>query len=245
MAAFDHPVATLSGAATGWLIAAARRTGWSIDCAPVSLGTAVRTRLGRWEIPVADAYRSFFINLEDAATLVSSACPAARILEIGCGDGSFGQRILDRYPDAEYVGIDIAPEPGRLFRGDPSRAVFRSMSSQEFRERSPAPFDLVLLFDVLHHVPAALRDDLLRDTQLLTRPDGHYVVKEWEPTRTVGHWAAWAADRFITGDRIQHVGSTELKTQLACLLGDQLVFEARVPPRRNNYLLGYRREGTS
>jgi 2-polyprenyl-6-hydroxyphenyl methylase/3-demethylubiquinone-9 3-methyltransferase len=208
----------------------------------VRLGAAVRTRLGRWEIPAADAYRSIFINLEDAATLVSSVCPAARILEIGCGDGSFGQRLLDRYPDAEYVGIDIAAAPGRLFRGDPSRAVFQSASSREFREQAPAPFDLVLLVDVLHHVPVALREDLLRDVQLLTRPGGHYVVKEWEPTRTLGHWAAWAADRFLTGDRIQHVSSTELKAQLGSLLGDPLVIEARIPPRRNNYLLGYRHE---
>jgi 2-polyprenyl-3-methyl-5-hydroxy-6-metoxy-1,4-benzoquinol methylase len=208
----------------------------------VSLGAAVRTRLGRWEIPAADAYRSFFINLADAATVVSSACPAARILEIGCGDGSFGQRLLDRYPDAEYVGIDIAPQPGRLFRGDSSRADFRSMSSRELIEQSPAPFDLVLLVDVLHHVPVPLREDLLRDARFLTRPGGHYVVKEWEPTRTFGHFAAWAADRFISGDRIQHVSSTELKARMASLLGDPLVIEARIPPRRNNYLLGYRHE---
>lgn len=213
----------------------------SIDCPPVSLGTAVRTRLGRWEIPAADAYRSLFINLEDAATLVSSVCPAERILEIGCGDGSFAQRVLDRYPTARYVGIDVAPEPGRLFRGDASRASFRSVGSAEFRSESPEPFDLVLLVDVLHHVPTELRDDLLRDVQRLTRPGGHYVVKEWEPTRTLGHWTAWAADRFITGDRLNHVGSAELKALLADLLGDQLVIEARVPPRRNNLLLGYRR----
>lgn len=207
----------------------------------MSLGTAVRTRLGRWEIPAADAYRSLFINLEDAATLVASVCPAKRILEIGCGDGSFAQRILERYPDAEYVGIDVASQPGRLFRGDESRATFRSVSSSEFRAESPDAFDLVLLVDVLHHVPAELRPEVLRDIQLLTRPGGHYVVKEWDPSRTLGHWAAWAADRFITGDRISHVASGDLKTQLGELLGDQLVIEARVPPRRNNYLLGYRR----
>lgn len=207
----------------------------------VKLGPAIRTRLGRWEIPAADAYRSLFINLDDCATLVSSAVPARRILEVGCGDGSFGQRVLDRYPDASYVGIDVAPEPGRLFRGDRSRAEFHSVSSDEFLASSPGTFDLVVVVDVLHHVPDSLRDGLLRDVRALTSPGGHYVVKEWEPTRTPGHWAAWAADRFITGDRIQHLSVTDLKLRLAELLGDPLVLEARVPPRRNNYLLGYRR----
>ena len=31
------------------------------------------------------------------------------------------------------------------------------------------------------------------------------------------------------------------KALLAIWLGDDLVVEARVPPRRNNYLIGYRR----
>jgi 2-polyprenyl-3-methyl-5-hydroxy-6-metoxy-1,4-benzoquinol methylase len=115
------------------------------------------------------------------------------------------------------------------------------VSSSDFLAEAPDPFDLVLVVDVLHHVPRDRRTALLADVRALTRPDGHYLVKEWEPTRTLGHWAAWAADRFITGDRIQHVTAPDLKHQLATLLGDELVLEARVPPRRNNYLLGYHR----
>jgi len=209
--------------------------------AGVKLGPAIRTRLGRWEVPAADAYRSLFINLDDCAALISSLWPARRILEIGCGDGSFGERILSRYPGAEYVGIDVSPEPGRLFRGDRSRAEFRSVSSRDFRNGQTDPFDLVVVVDVLHHVPRDERRALLIDVRELTRPGGHYAVKEWEPTRTPGHLAAWAADRFITGDRIEHVPSSTLRCQLDEWLGDPLVVEARVPPRRNNYLLGYRR----
>lgn len=205
----------------------------------MALGPAIRTRLGRWETPAADAFRSLFINLEDCAVLVSSLCPARRILEIGCGDGSLGERILARYPDATYVGIDISPRPGRLFRGDSARAEFHSINSHTFLQGSPDPFDLVLLGDVLHHVPLDMRDDLLVDLRALTCPGGHYFVKEWEPSRTMGHWAAWAADRVISGDLIGHVTVQELKSYLANLLGDPLVVEARIPPRRNNYLLGY------
>jgi 2-polyprenyl-3-methyl-5-hydroxy-6-metoxy-1,4-benzoquinol methylase len=207
----------------------------------VKLGPAIRSRLGRWEVPAADAYRSFFINLDDCAQLVRTACPARRILEVGCGDGSFSQRILARYPDAKYVGIDVAPRPGRLFRGDLSRVEFHSVTSQEFRSSKPDPFDLVLLIDVLHHVPREERENLLRDVQAMTASGGHYVVKEWEPSPTFGHWAAWMADRFITGDRIEHVSSATLKRELLNRFGDSLVIEARIPPRRNNYLLGYRR----
>jgi 2-polyprenyl-3-methyl-5-hydroxy-6-metoxy-1,4-benzoquinol methylase len=205
------------------------------------IGPAVRTRLGRFEIPAADAYRSVFINLEDCAELISSLWPAQRILEVGCGDGSFAERLLARYPRAEYVGIDISDEPGRLYRGTPGRATFHSIDSSTFRATDPEPFDLVVVVDVVHHVPHELRRPLLGDVQALTRPGGHYVIKEWEPTRTLTHLACWAADRYITGDDISHVPSSTLQADLATWLGDELVVEGRVPPRRNNYLLGYTR----
>jgi 2-polyprenyl-3-methyl-5-hydroxy-6-metoxy-1,4-benzoquinol methylase len=207
----------------------------------VPIGPSVRARLGRWEIPAADLYRSFFIDLDSCATLVSRLFPAQRILEVGCGDGSFAQRLLQHYPSARYEGIDIASEPGRLFRGDTSRASFRRQESGALVNSRPPPFDLVVLVDVIHHVPQAQREQIVRDVQALTAKGGHYVVKEWEPTRTLGHAAAWAADRLITGDRISHVAPDVLKQQLGQWLGDELVVEQRVPPRRNNYLLGYRR----
>ena len=148
---------------------------------------------------------------------------------------------LDAPSTGRYLGIDVAGEPGRLFRGDRARATFRSMTSRELREESPEPFDLVLLVDVLHHVPAPGRAALLGDLRALTKPGGHYAVKEWEPTRTPGHYAAWFADRFITGDRVAHVTPARLNSQLNELFGDPRVVQARVHPRRNNYLLGYRR----
>jgi len=209
--------------------------------AQFKIGPAVRARLGKWEIPAADAYRSVFINLEDCATLLSSLWPAARILEVGCGDGSFGERLLAKFPDATYTGIDIAPSPGGLFRGDSSRATFESISSSDFLARSPGVYDLVVVVDVLHHVPPALRQQVLLDVQALTAPGGHYVIKDWDPTRTLGHYAAYGADRYITGDEIQHVPLTDMKDMVSTWLGDPLYIEARVPPRRNNYLLGYTR----
>jgi len=203
----------------------------------VPLGPAVRARLGRFEIPAADAYRSLFINLADCAAVIASAFPATRILEIGCGDGAMAQRLLERYPDAEYVGIDVSAQPGRLFRGDPARARFLSTDSAAFRETDPGTFDLVLMVDVLHHVPHTLRESVLTDLRELVRPGGHYVIKEWAPLPGPVHLVAWAADRFLTGDRIAHVPVEALKTRLS----DELVLEARIPPHRHNYLLGYRR----
>jgi 2-polyprenyl-3-methyl-5-hydroxy-6-metoxy-1,4-benzoquinol methylase len=205
------------------------------------LGPAVRSRLGRWEIPAADAYRAVFINLEACARTLASVAPAGRILEVGCGDGSFGQRLLEEYPDADYVGIDIAAEPGRLFRGDPARARFESIDSAAFLASEPEPFDLVVMVDVIHHIPHALRDSVLRDVRALTRVGGRYAIKEWDPIPGPTHAACWALDRYVTGDRISHVPGAELTAWLGTLLGDEQVLEARVPPHRHNLLVAYQR----
>lgn len=208
----------------------------------MKIGPAVRTHLGRFEIPAADAYRSVFINLEDVAHVLNSATTGVRrILEVGCGDGSLAQRLLLAFPDAAYEGIDVASSPGGLYRGDTERARFSSISSSDFLAAAPEPFDLVVVVDVIHHVPAALRPALLSDVRSLTRPGGWYALKEWEPERSVSHFMAWAADRYITGDDIEHARPGEPKDLAAQVGDDDVVLEARIPPRRNNYLLLYQR----
>lgn len=208
----------------------------------MKIGPAVRTRLGRFEIPAADAYRSVFINLEDTAHVLASATrEVGRILEVGCGDGSFAQRLVQEFPKATYEGIDVAPNPGGLYRGDPSRVRFSSVDSTTFRASEPEPFDLIVVVDVIHHVPQGQRATLLEDVRALTRAGGWYALKEWEPERSLSHFMAWAADRYITGDQIEHMPPATLKSLVTHRNGDEVVMEARIPPRRNNYLLLYRR----
>ena len=206
------------------------------------IGPAVRQRLGRFEIPAADAYRAAFINLDAAAQVLASVAPATRILEVGCGDGSFGQRLLEQYPSADYVGIDISAEPGRLFRGDGSRATFRSIDSAAFLAEQPEPFDLVVMVDVVHHIPLELRDQVMGEVRGLTAPGGRYAIKEWDPIRGPVHAACWALDRYVTGDDIRHIRSADLRTWITGLLGDRLVLDAKVPPHKNNYLVAWQRD---
>lgn len=204
----------------------------------MGFGTSVRRRLGAFEVPAADLYRSVFVNLDDLATTLASLGDARRVLEVGCGDGSLAQRITAALPQAEYLGIDIAPQPGRLYRGDPHRAVFRSRSTQVLLAEEPEPFDLVVVVDVLHHVPAPAREELLRDAAQLIAPDGTLAVKDWERGRNLPHALAYAADRYVSGDRtVAFPDREELRSLLdRALPGFRVVCEARIPPRRNNVL---------
>jgi 2-polyprenyl-6-hydroxyphenyl methylase/3-demethylubiquinone-9 3-methyltransferase len=208
----------------------------------VGIGSSIRHRLGAFEVPVSNAYRSFFINLDDFAEMVRSVAPAERILEVGCGDGSLVQRLAGLYPEAEVLGIDISAEPGRLFDGDRSRVSFRSILTGDLLAEQPLGFDLVVICDVVHHVPHAQRAALLTDARALLRPGGHLVVKDWEPTRTLAHGLAYFSDTYVSGDTVAFPTRSELRSQLAALLpDDEIVAEARVPPRRNNFAVVVRR----
>lgn len=209
----------------------------------MGLGTAVRTRLGRWEVPAAELYRSAFINLDDLVSSLASFVPAKRILEIGCGDGSMADRLCAAFPDAEYVGIDISENPGRLFRGDRSQATFRTLYSSDLVAEQGAQFDLVAIVDVVHHVTDDLRGSVLRDAAVLTAPGGSIALKEWERGRGFPHLMAYAADRYVSGDAtVRFMDPAEIRALVADNLpGFSLVCETRIPPHRNNVLLALRK----
>jgi 2-polyprenyl-3-methyl-5-hydroxy-6-metoxy-1,4-benzoquinol methylase len=209
----------------------------------VSIGTAIRHRLGPVEPIISEAYRGRFINLDDfAQTIVSIAAPR-RIVEVGCGDGAVAQRLCAAFDQATYLGLDIARSPGRLFDGDRIRAEFRSELSSELVARDPEPFDLVILVDVFHHLTGPQRVPTLQDLDRLCASGGVIVIKDWARSASIGHLACYVSDRYVSGDKTVCYGSrTELLEAIAEAMPDaQLICETRVPPRRNNILFALRK----
>jgi 2-polyprenyl-3-methyl-5-hydroxy-6-metoxy-1,4-benzoquinol methylase len=209
----------------------------------VGIGTTIRRRLGPYEHAAADAYRAWFVNLDDFARTVASIVDPDRIVEIGCGEGAVAERMCRAFPAARYTGIDVAPKPGRLFGGDSGRAEFRRISSSELVAQAPPPFDLVMLVDVFHHLPADLRVATIRDMDALCRPGGTIVIKDWVRASNPAQLACYISDRYITGDKLVHYPSrSELWAAVqAGLPRARLVCEGRIPPRRNNILFGLRK----
>ena len=96
-----------------------------------------------------------------------------RALDVGCGDGGLLRWLARRGADA--IGLD--PDPAQLARA--ATAVRPTVLVRADAERlpfRPAAFDLVLLFNSLHHV-AAPAQGLAEATRVL-RPGGDLVVVE-------------------------------------------------------------------
>src|SRR5262249_39100858 len=153
------------------------------------IGPCVRQLLGPLEVPVADLYRASFIDLARFARLLRRWAPAETILEVGCGEGALAGRLAKVYPGARITGIDISQRVGRLFRGDRDRVVFQRETIQSFAAARPASFDLVVICDVMHHVPWDRHADLLAHARRTLKPGGRFALKDWEDRNNLIHWA--------------------------------------------------------
>lgn len=85
--------------------------------------------------------------------------PDARVLDIGCGDGSLARALIGLRPDLSIVGLDVLVRPATAIpveAFDGRRAPFGDRA-----------FDAALLVDVLHHADEP--EGLLREAARVSR----------------------------------------------------------------------------
>jgi 2-polyprenyl-6-hydroxyphenyl methylase/3-demethylubiquinone-9 3-methyltransferase len=202
----------------------------------MKLGPLIRKMFGPHERRISEAYRSLYIDIDKFVELAVRWKPTAnRILEVGCGEGAVTERLRVSYPEAGITAIDITPRIGRLYRGSPDGVRFIQCGVQEIAASEPGQYDLVVLSDVLHHVPVELRQGLLAAIRTVLAPTGSFIFKDWQRNYAPIHWMCYASDRWLTGDRISYMTRDEMRACLAGTFGaTSLIDEARVDPWWNN-----------
>lgn len=208
------------------------------------VGPFVRGLFGPYEHWIAEVYRGMFVNLDDLADAMKIWVPnAQRILEVGCGEGAMTERIVRVYPNATVTSIDVTPRVGRLFRGPDSKVSFAHETVETVAAREPASFDLVILVDVLHHVPPEIRNSVLNAVHESMTPDGRLVCKDWLITTHPIHWACDLFDRFLTGDNVAYFTKESIGTLVTGVFGPGAIHETRtVRPWKNNFTLLVQRQ---
>jgi 2-polyprenyl-6-hydroxyphenyl methylase/3-demethylubiquinone-9 3-methyltransferase len=205
----------------------------------MSIGSKVRRMFGRHERLVSELWRAAFINLDQFVKQLCEWVPnPGTILEIGCGEGAGTERLASSYPNASILAIDIAPNLGRLYSGPRDRVAFRQIAVTELANAQGGEFDLIVMCDVLHHIPPEMRSDIIAAARTLLAPGGSFVFKDWARTATPIHWIAYAADRWLTGDRIGYATPAEAESLFAATFGESAIREqATIRPWRNNFAL--------
>lgn len=202
----------------------------------MNAGPFIRKLFGPYENRISEAYRSIYIDIDAFVELMHQwKSTANAILEVGCGEGAVTERLNAFYPGAKITAIDITPRIGRLYRGLLGDVRFIQSSVLEIADREPGQYDLVVLSDVLHHVPPELRQGLLDAIRIALAPKGTFIFKDWQRNYAPIHWLCYASDRWLTGDRISYMTRDEMRERLAASFGAaSLIAEARVRPWWNN-----------
>lgn len=212
----------------------------------MTIGSAVRRILGPIEAPVSAAYRSLFVDIGALGGAIDAIPFGSRVLEVGVGDGMVASQVVSRRPAASVLGIDLVSDPGRLFEGDRNRVTFRTISTSDLRAEGHAPFDAIVITDVLHHVPVEMRASLLGDLDALLADDGVLLVKETVVTKSPGYWLGRFSDRWISGDRnVAFLTEANLRALVVANVSGLISCgRSTIRPWSTNLLLVWRRAST-
>lgn len=204
----------------------------------MAAGARIRAMFGPLEPLVSNLWRGLFVDIGAWTRLAHGWQPQARrVLELGCGEGYSTARLVRAFPGITIDAIDIGGHIGRLYDGPAEAARFRIAYAEELAAEQPGAFDLIVLTDVLHHVPDDQRVSLLRAIRTLLAPGGVLAFKDWERQWTSPvHWAVHGADRWLTGDKVRYLQRHEARALLAGVFGDGAIrAAASVRPWKNNY----------
>jgi 2-polyprenyl-6-hydroxyphenyl methylase/3-demethylubiquinone-9 3-methyltransferase len=207
----------------------------------MAIGPMIRKAFGPFENQIAQAYRAIYLSLDDYGAKLRELAPkATRILEVGGGEGAITEILARNYPEANILSIDIMPQVGRLYRGRTQGVEFRNAPVQKIAQSDAASFDLVILSDVVHHIPSELRSEILDAVFRCVAPGGLFVLKDWERTPSAIHWLCFASDRYLTGDRVSYLTAAEMKALVAkSVPALDPIQEQRIAPWNNNFALVY------
>lgn len=137
----------------------------------------------KWQAPFYDwGCRAIGLgrNFRNETLRHAALWPSGRVLDVGCGTGVLTRLAAQAVgPSGHVVGID--PSPGML--GVARRNAERANSRAEFKlaaiERLPfedGSFDVVLSSCMLHHLPAELKREGLREVCRMLKPGGRFVA---------------------------------------------------------------------
>lgn len=200
------------------------------------IGPLVRQMLGPLERPISNIYRGIFIDLETLVQRIHKWTPSASsILEFGCGEGAVVEILPQTFPLSHITGIDISPRIGRMYQGDTQRVVFKQQDIKDFAAENPASFDLIIINDVMHHIPWDMHEPILEHVKSALKPGGYLILKDWNRNYSPIYFICYFMDRFITGDRVRYKTTLELQDLLRSIFGvESIKSEATIRPWSNN-----------
>ena len=119
-----------------------------------------------------------------------------RVLDIGCGTGSFLIQIKRTYPNVDAVGLDPDPRALARARRKGKRAGLAFQLDQGFADELPYPdgvFDRVFSSFMFHHLADDERVTTLREVRRVLKPGARFHLMDFAKadSMSAGRVARW------------------------------------------------------
>lgn len=116
--------------------------------------------------------------------------PGDRVLDIGCGTGTFVVLIKRLYPSVDVAGLDPDPKALGRARRKAERAGVPIRFDQGSADALPYPdaaFDRVFSSMMFHHLPAEVKDGALQEARRVLKPSGRLEFLDFAGHEPGGH----------------------------------------------------------
>lgn len=179
------------------------------------LGPALRSLMTpELERRLSGVYRSIFVDLSAVSrTILPHISMNARVLDIGGGDGELINHMLKDRQDLTVDMVDIAPAVGKFVQPEYANRVRKyTQTPVEALPLENPGYDVALISDVMHHLPAAYRLNFLKAVRSRLRSNCCMLIKDIEPGHPTASLSLFC-DMYISGDKgVSLVSSSELKS---------------------------------
>ena len=135
-------------------------------------------------LPLYDPFVSLLGGDRARRDLMAQAeiTPGQRILDIGCGTGTFAVMLSRTHPDVEVIGLDPDPKALRRAKTKATRAGVSFQLDQGFADELPYredSFDRVFSSLMFHHLEEQNREKTLREVLRVLKPGGSFHLLDF------------------------------------------------------------------